>query len=103
MEDIIYYSNQIKDELDGAKEYILRALKMKESKDSNQNWISTFADMSKAEENHAKNLYDMFVESMNSDPERDTNMGKAVYSLIKCQYESGVAEVDALYEKLQRS
>lgn len=101
MEDVIYFSNQIKDELDGACDYLKRAIKMRE--DSNSNWASTYKSMAEAEESHAKNLFNMFEESYGADSEKDTNMGKAVYALIKDEFECGLAKISRLSDKYQSS
>lgn len=55
--DILYYNSQIKEELDGATDYICRAIKCKENHPEH---ASTFAKMSEMELGHATNLIQMF-------------------------------------------
>ena len=52
-----YFKEQIKEELEGAKDYIIKAMELKPM---NPSWSKQFADMSSQELNHAKYLYDLF-------------------------------------------
>ena len=57
--DLKYFKCQIEDELQGAKDYIKRAI---EIKPMSPKWGKMFYDMSTQELNHAENLYSMFNE-----------------------------------------
>ena len=54
-----YFENHICEELDGAKEYIKKAIELRPMA---QTWSKTLADMSLVELNHATSLYKMFGE-----------------------------------------
>lgn len=56
MLDLCYFKCQIKEELCGAEDYILKAIEIKSTHPS---WASTLADMSEAEIGHATKLYNM--------------------------------------------
>ena len=73
--DILYYNNQIRDELDGACDYIQRAITCK---DTNSDRASTFAKMSEMELDHASELLDMFKEDYSKEA-----TGDSIYSQIK--------------------
>lgn len=57
MTSICYYNTQIKEELDGAKEYIEKAICCKQD---HPDWAKLYAEMSEAELNHAKSLVMIF-------------------------------------------
>ena len=73
--NILYYNNQIRDELDGACDYIQRAITCK---DTNSDRASTFAKMSEMELDHASKLLDMFKEDYSKEATSDS-----IYSQIK--------------------
>ena len=54
--DLEYFKSHIKEELEGAKDYIKRAI---EIKPMDASWSKLFVDMSAAELQHATNLYNM--------------------------------------------
>lgn len=54
---LLYLKQRIDDELEGAKQYILDAISLKESHPA---WAKNFAEMSEIELGHAKKLLDMF-------------------------------------------
>lgn len=54
-----YFKKQIHEELDGAKEYIERAI---ESKINHPTWVSKFSQMADMEASHAANLMKMLEE-----------------------------------------
>ena len=56
--DAYYFKNQIIEELDGAKEYIVKAQECKT--DGLYDWAADFVDMSKKELEHAAKLFAMF-------------------------------------------
>lgn len=73
--DILYYNNQIRDELDGACDYIQRAIDCKET---NSDRASTFAKMSDMELDHASELLNMFKEDYSKEATSDS-----IYPQIK--------------------
>ena len=58
--DAYYFKDHIIEELDGAKEYIVRAQECKS--DGCDSWAKMFVDMSAKELDHAANLFKMFNE-----------------------------------------
>lgn len=57
--DICYYNTQIKDELDGAFDYIKKAILIKKDR---PNWADLYKKMSQAELEHAATLMKIFEE-----------------------------------------
>lgn len=57
--DVKYFKSQIVDELEGALNYIRKAIEMRLSYPA---WSKMFAQMSEAEVDHSSKLYDMFEE-----------------------------------------
>lgn len=57
--NICYLSNQLVDELDGAEDYIKRAFELKPNR---PDVAMTFANMAKAELEHASDIYKMVEE-----------------------------------------
>lgn len=57
--DLKYFKCHIEEELDGAKDYVKRAIEIKPMSSS---WGKLFLEMSANELEHAKNLYTMFEE-----------------------------------------
>lgn len=57
--NVCYYSSEIKEELDGAKAYIEKAISQKKT---NPNRGKVLAEMAEAEVGHAKNLMNFFEE-----------------------------------------
>lgn len=66
MIDICYYNAQIKDELDGAADYIKRAIN---EKGVHPQWASYFVKMSSAELEHAATLVSIFSEAYRAEKE----------------------------------
>lgn len=57
--DLKYLSSHICEELDGAEEYITKAIELKPM---TMQWARTLMDMATAELTHANNLYKMYME-----------------------------------------
>lgn len=55
--DVKYFKSQIIDELEGAHNYIRKAIEMRLS---HPEWSKTFAEMSEVEVTHSSKLYNMF-------------------------------------------
>jgi len=55
--DAYYFKKQIREELDGAEEYVKRAIEIRAMDSS---WGKTFIDMSSNELEHAEHLFKMF-------------------------------------------
>lgn len=97
--DILYYNNQIRDELDGACDYIQRAITCK---DTNSDRASAFAKMSEMELDHASKLLDMFKEDYSKE-----NTSDPIYPQIKqlllnmyAEYYAKVTHMQELYKEM---
>lgn len=55
--DLNYFKEHVEEELDGAKDYIMRAMELKPM---NLSWAKHFVEMSAAELNHATTIYELF-------------------------------------------
>lgn len=94
-----YLKTQIIDELDGAKDYIMKAIELKPMTPT---WAKIFSDMSAAELEHASRLFKMFDEYYNIMSKEYTKMPKYIedchkeivdiyandYAYIKLMHES---------------
>ena len=92
--DILYYNNQISDELDGACDYIQRAIACK---DTNSNHASTFAKMSEMELEHASELLDMFKEDYSKEATSDS-IYPQIKQLLLNMYAESYAKVKYMQE-----
>ena len=92
--DILYYNNQIRDELDGACDYIQRAITCK---DTNSDRASTFAKMSEMELDHASKLLDMFKEDYSKEETRDS-IYPQIKQLLLNMYAESYAKVKHMQE-----
>lgn len=68
MIDICYYIHQIDEEIDGAKDYIKRAISYKTD---HPDWAVLYYKMSEAELNHASNLMKIFEDDFNKNKTDD--------------------------------
>lgn len=57
--DILYYNNQVKEELDGAFDYIKKAILLKKDRPT---WAESYKKMSQTELDHASTLMKIFEE-----------------------------------------
>ena len=57
--DAYYFKDHIKDELEGAKHYMTKAM---ECKADGLSWAKKFDEMAMAELQHAESLYNMFID-----------------------------------------
>lgn len=92
--DILYYNNQIKDELDGACDYIQRAIDCKET---NSDRASTFAKMSEMELDHASELLNMFKEDYSKEATSDS-IYYQIKQLLLDMYAESYAKVKHMQE-----
>lgn len=72
--DIYYLKDHICEELDGAQDYLMKALNIKED---HPEWAKSFYEMSNMELEHARSLYKMFMEyfkQINTDPTLESYM-----------------------------
>ena len=92
--DILYYNNQIRDELDGACDYIQRAI---DCKDTNSDRASTFAKMSEMELEHASELLDMFKEDYSKEATSDS-IYPQIKQLLLNMYAESYAKVTHMQE-----
>lgn len=96
MLDVCYYNTQIKEELDGAADYIKRATNCKAE---HPEWADRYAKMSDMELGHAKTLVEIFDEDfkMGVNPE-DSNLAAGVYTTIHDMYSEFAAKVKYMQE-----
>lgn len=97
--DILYYNNQIRDELDGACDYIQRAITCK---DTNSDRASTFAKMSEMELDHASKLLDMFKEDYSKEDTSDSIYPQIKQLLLNmyAEYYAKVTHMQELYKEM---
>lgn len=84
--NVHYFKEHIADELEGSKEYVKRALEIKPMSPS---WGKLFLEMSAAELEHAKNLYEMFQEYYKRIAD--------TYDKVPKYIEEGKAEIEDMY------
>lgn len=97
--DFLYYNNQIKDELDGACDYIQRAIDCKET---NSDRASTFAKMSEMELCHASELLNMFKEDYSKEATSDSIYPQIKQTLLNmyAEYYAKVKYMQELYKDM---
>lgn len=97
--DFLYYNNQIKDELDGACDYIQRAIDCKET---NSDRASTFAKMSDMELDHASELLNMFKEDYSKEATSDSIYPQIKQTLLNmyAEYYAKVKYMQELYKDM---
>lgn len=99
MIDLSYYNAQISDQLDGARNYIKRAIKLKAE---HADWSSTYAKMSEAELGHAENLMTMFDQDLKlSEEDADDEVVQILQGFratMSDMYVESVAKVKYMYE-----
>lgn len=97
--DLEYFKKQIYEEIDGAKDYIKRAIEIKAM---NPQWGSMFLDMSKAELSHASNLYRMVGEYYQKAFEDSYPMipleYEKLFNDLSEKYTNGTVEVEMLQD-----
>ena len=89
-----YFKSQIKEELDGAKEYIDKAL---ESKFDCPVWSRTFANMAEIEISHAENLKKMleeFIKDMKKDGISSASAPEETYKECMKEISEAIAYVN---------
>lgn len=96
--DLEYLKDHICEELEGAKDYAMKAIELKPMA---PNWGKILIDMANIELSHAASLYKMFVEyyqkiagSFNETPQYVADMHKEV---VKC-YTHGSTEAKLIIE-----
>lgn len=94
-----YFENHIKEELEGAEDYIKQAIEIRAM---TQTWAKSLVEMSAAELQHATNLYKMFEEFyvtftkpyseipeyISDTKERITNCFAKKYAKVKAMHEA---------------
>lgn len=102
--DIQYYNSQIKEELDGAKAYICRAINCK---DRHPDWSKRYAEMSEMELGHAKTLLSIFNEDFKMEVESGSHsedyneLAKSLKDLMIDMCAEGVDAVEKLHTKYE--
>lgn len=76
-----YFKEQICEELDGASQYLKKAI---DCMKSHPEWSDKFIEMSEAEQNHATNLYKMFIEMYAESQGKDPFMTSMRDGIIDC-------------------
>ncbi len=76
-----YFKDQICEELDGASCYLKKAIDMMKS---HPEWSEKFKSMSEAEQNHATELYKMFMELYAESQGKDVYMTSMRDSIMEC-------------------
>ena len=76
-----YFKEQICEELDGASQYLKKAI---DCFKSHPEWSKKFWDMSEAEQKHAANLYKMFMELYSESEGRDPYMSSMRDGIMEC-------------------
>lgn len=100
MMDVCYYNEQIREELDGACDYIKRAISCKKK---NPDHAALLAQMSLQELGHADNLVKMFEDDYQtaSDDTEDGDLPylKAFHKALLDMYTEGAAKIKYMHEK----
>lgn len=96
--DLYYLADHIKEELEGSKDYIMRALELKPMTET---WSKKLYEMSMEEHKHATNLYQMFNEyclkmsaSMNDMPEYARSLKDEIVDV----YAECTSKIKAMWE-----
>lgn len=99
--DICYFNSQVKEELDGASDYICRAIDCKKSHPTH---ASLYAKMSEAELGHAANLISIF-EDCYKEETKDLNPIPPIYSgfhkTLLEMYTKCVASIKEMHQTYQ--
>ena len=100
--NILYYNNQVKEELDGAMEYIKKAILLKKE---HLNWAQMYQKMSMTELEHASTLMKIFEEDykaettgMNPIPSYLCDIRKSIMDMYQ-EFASKVNYMHELYNK----
>ena len=80
MDEIRYFKDQICDELEGARDYLKKAIDYYKTRPE---WSAKFYEMAEAEEHHATELYKMFVQ-MYSENAITYQMSQARDMIMEC-------------------
>lgn len=80
--DILYYNNQVKEELDGATEYIKKAILLKKD---HLAWAQMYQKMSMTELEHASNLMKIFEEDYKAVVTQEETNGHTPIYLNDCR------------------
>lgn len=97
--DVCYYNSQIKEELDGAADYIKRAINCKKK---HPEWADLYAKMSDMELGHAANLLTIFEEDYKSTTEdvepESMKIFEAVHKSLNDMYVEYAAKVKYMHD-----
>lgn len=97
--DICYYNSQIKEQLDGAHDYIKRAIHCKQK---HPDWAPLYSSMAEMELGHAENLVKIFEDdykqtTANIDGELPA-IYPAVYNSINDMYAEFTAKIKYMFD-----
>lgn len=100
--DLKYFKSQICDEIDGANDYIEKAI---EIKPMNPDWAKQFVQMSDMEKEHATTLYSMFntyVEKLQAGYKETPEFITECADKVKKIYNNGMAIYATFYSAYQK-
>lgn len=92
--DVCYYNNQIKEELDGACDYIQRAII---TKAEHPQWSALYMRMSDAELEHAKDLIDIFEDDY-KESATDDPIYEDIRAALLSMYTENVAKIRLMHQ-----
>lgn len=97
--DICYYDSRIKEQIDGAKDYIKRAIHCKEK---HPEWASVYASMAEMELGHAENLVKIFNDDYKQETEKIEgdlpDVYPAVYNSVNDMYAECTAKIKYMFD-----
>lgn len=102
--DISYYNKEVKDELYGAKSYILTAIHCKQERKA---WADKYATMSKQELEHAKTLMSIFSDDLKMEVNGGTHsedykeLAHSLQELMTDMYNEELKTVQGLHAKYE--
>lgn len=76
-----YFKDQICDELDGACDYLKKAI---DTVATNEDWAEHFSSMADMEQEHATTLYKMFMEMYSASQGKDSYMTQMRDGIMDC-------------------
>jgi hypothetical protein len=100
--NVQYFKYQIYDELNGAKDYIEKAIEIRAM---NPTWAKTLADMSATELSHATHLYEMFEQYYKKLSEEYKEMPDYIQETKDCivaMYVEKTAKVKYMHEMFSK-
>lgn len=100
--DLVYFCNQIDNEISGAKDYIKKAI---EIKPMNPDWAKQFSSMSEAEKDHALKLYTMmntYVAKLEAGYRETPKYIRKATECARDSFSKGVEELALFYSAYEK-